>query len=173
MTYINLFSRKVLFRASFGVHFRRFSMDDFRMRGGPWKPSINSPMLWSDKKYFAMRFGDGTILLFNRLTRKFQSFPHIGGWFLYFDHFLGMFPAPLKPNLVGALKPFGYFYVADLGSEFCGVYSRVRGSCFRLDEFKRIVDYFFVCFPQGKKYGSALSSILIFPFRGRILKDKN
>ena len=78
-----------------------------------------------------------------------------------------MFPMSFKSKLVRNLKTFNYFKVVDLGSEYCGVYSKVKGSCFRLDEFKRVEDYFFVCFPGDGNKGYWLSCFLIFPFRSK------
>ena len=155
VSYINFHSKKLLFRA-------RFQIGDSE---STWRDGINFPFLWNDKKRFAMRYGPRSILVLHRQRRSFEYYTFSKYELMGFDHFLGMFPSFLKPRLVEALKHGKYFEVVDLGKEFCGVYSKLTGSCFRLDEFEKEEDYFFVCFQGVKKDKSIADCLLIFPFR--------
>ena len=117
-----------------------------------------------------MRFGKRSIMLVDRQRRSIEYFRHYSSHYTNYNHFLGMFPSELKPLLVEAMKPEEYFQVVDLGKEFCGVYSKVRGSCFRLDEFERVEDYFFVCLYEDLGHNT-LYSFFIFPFRFGVVHE--
>ena len=157
LSYIDLKSKKILFEVLLDLDLRREERD--------WRKATNCPFLWNDDSIFVMRFGPKSVLLVNRKTRKYEIFRYYEREeFLNHRHFLGMFPSMFKTRLAGALKPCELFQVVDFGSEFCGVYSKVRGSCFRLDEFEKVKDYFFVCFRDEEALDGPYC-FLIYPFR--------
>ena len=153
LVYLNLKNKKILFKLRF-----EYDYDEHK-----WYQGINFPFLWKDERVCAVRFGPTTVLILDRKRRRLDLIRHKDLLDRKFHHFLGMFPISFKPRLLRALKPDEYFKVVNLGSKFCGVYSNLKGSCFRLDEFEKLEDYFFVCFYQ-MLYSEPIT-FLIFPFR--------
>ena len=155
MWYIDPKRKKLMFELFFEFH-----QEEYR-----WWKAVHTPFVWKDDSIFAMRFGPKTILVVNRKWRMAECHRHYEQEYLAHKYFLGMFPSQLKTKLVEALKPEEYFRVVDLGEKFCGVYSKLRGSCYRLDEFEKEEDYFFVCFYEDEALNQPYS-FLIYPFRG-------
>ena len=174
MVYVNLKWKKVVFQMRF-----ESQKEEFEWR----KKAISSPYVWRDDSRFALRIGPRTIFTFDRKLRRGEFFRNYENELKGFDHFLGMFPSsfksklvdslrpPLNKTVVQALRPTKYFQVVDLGEEYCGVYSKLRGSCFRLNEFEKVEDYFFVCFYEDKVFDNKSYCFLVYPFRGEALNQ--